>query len=131
MLGTNELKVNYNKSAEQVGEMLEEYIIKPILIRKFFNSANPKVIIIAPAKINSSTEYVKKDNKFNKKSEEQSELLEKEYKKIAERNGCFYVSALDLETGVDGLHLTEQSHRELADRVFVKVKEIFPDISAG
>ena len=43
MLGTNELKNTYNKSALEIGKILEEYFVKTILNRKSqFKESYPK-----------------------------------------------------------------------------------------
>ena len=65
MLGTNELKNTYNKSALEIGQILEEYFIKTILNRKSqFKESYPKLLIVTPPVINEYTEYCKKDNKY-------------------------------------------------------------------
>jgi lysophospholipase L1-like esterase len=125
MLGTNELKVIYNKTAEEIGIMLEQKIIKPILTRKFENAPNPKVLILAPPKVDGKLASKKFANKYDETATEKSAKLEKIYNNIAQRNGCHFLSALNLGVGDDGVHLTEESHKELSDRVYDKIKEIF------
>ena len=57
MLGTNELKNTYNKSAENIGKLLENYFVKTILSRKSqFKETYPKLLIVAPPVINEYTE---------------------------------------------------------------------------
>ena len=124
MLGTNEVKVRYNKSTTEIGEMLENYIIKPIKTRAFHNSANPKILIITPVKVNGKLANTNFESKYDESSEIKSIQLEEHFKKIAERNNCYYLSALNLETGIDGVHLTENGHKLLADMIYEKIGEI-------
>lgn len=59
MLGTNELKFTYNRSAKDIGEMLETYFVKTILNRKS-QLKNSYPLIVTPPIINEYREYCKK-----------------------------------------------------------------------
>ena len=121
MLGTNELKSDYNKSAEEIGEIFEEYFVKTILNRKSqCRDIKPRLLIVAPAIVRENEEEVKykgagiKSLKFN-------EI----YKDIAERNNCLFVDNEGLDVGPDGVHLTKESHAILANKIY---KEILDNI---
>lgn len=124
MLGTNELKESYNKTAEEVGNILEEYFVKTILKRNLYLSNNLKLLIIAPAVVKENNEYYKEDDKY-KGAEEKSKKLNDIYKDIAKRNDCYFIDNKDLETGIDGIHLTKESHKLLANKITKKIKEIY------
>ena len=125
MLGTNELKCNYNKNAKEIGNMFEEYFVKTILNRKSqINKSHPKLLIIAPPIVNDDVEYYKEDNKY-KGATEKSKELGSIYENIALKYNCYFLGNDGLETGVDGIHLTKDSHKKLAELLAVKVKEIF------
>ncbi len=124
MLGTNEVKVRYDKSSKEIGDMLENYIIKPIKSRVLHNSTNLQILIITPVKVNGKLANSNFEGKYDKTSERKSVQLEKYFREAAKRNGCHYLSALNFETGIDGVHLTEASHKNLADMVYKKIKEI-------
>lgn len=60
MIGTNELKSTYNKSAKDIGEMLEKYFVKTILNRKSqLKDSYPSLLIIAPPIVNEEQNIVK------------------------------------------------------------------------
>lgn len=124
MLGTNELKAVYDKTADEISEMLEEYFVKTILNRKSqCRDSYPKLLIVTPPLVNEETEFCKADNKYlgaSKKSEE----LDNIYKVIAERNDCYFLSNVGLETGVDGVHLSKESHRRLAEMLNEVIQKI-------
>lgn len=128
MLGTNELKSTYNKSSREIGEILEQYFVKTILNRKSqCRDTYPKLLIITPLVVRESVEYCKIDNKYlgaSKKSEELNDI----YKMISEKYNCLFVGNEDLETGIDGVHLTKESHRKLADRLNIKIREIYDNV---
>lgn len=120
MLGTNELKKSYNKTIEEIAEIFEKYFVKTILNRKSqFENKYPKLLIVAPpiAKDNGSGKYegaYEKSLKFN-------EI----YGEIAQRNNCYFVDNNSLMPGIDGVHLTIESHKLLAEKIYEKIIEIF------
>ena len=125
MLGTNELKNVYNKEAEEIGKMLEEYFVKTILNRKSqLKESYPKLLIVAPPIVNENQEYCKAQNKYLG-AMEKSKRLNNIYKEIAERYNCYFLSNEGLETGIDGVHLNKESHRKLAERLEEKITQIF------
>lgn len=46
-------------------------------------------------------------------------------KNIAEKYNCYFLSNDGLITGIDGVHLTKESHKILADLLELKIKEIY------
>lgn len=124
MLGTNELKYAYRKTPAEIGELLEEYFVKVILGRKSqMRDSYPRLIIVTPPVVNEETEYCQKNDKYLGATQKSQEL-NRIYREIAERYGCEFLSNEGLETGVDGVHLTKESHRKLAERLSEKVREI-------
>ena len=74
MLGTNELKYNFNKSAQDIGKMLEEYFVKTILNRKSqLRDSYPKLLIIAPPIVSENREY-RADDKYKGASPKSKKL---------------------------------------------------------
>ena len=115
MLGTNELKATYNKTALEIGEILEKYFIKVITNRKSqFLDKFPKLIIVAPPIVNEKTEYCK--NKYEGAYLKSLEL-NNIYKKLSEKYNCKFVNNDNLSTGIDGAHLNEESHFKLAQKI--------------
>ena len=121
MLGTNECKIRYEKSAVEIGKMFLEFILTPILTRQFYNAPNPKVIIVCPPRVRGKLAAAAFENKYDEQSEQKSIQLEKIFMEIAEKNNCKFVSALDLPVGGDGVHLTKQGHRVLAERLVAEI----------
>ena len=119
MLGTNELKKVYNKTIEEVGEIFEKYFIKTILNRKSqIEDKYAEVLIIAPpiADDDGSGKYegaLEKSMKFNEV-----------YMKIAKENNCYFIDNKFLNTGIDKVHLTKESHTILAEKIYNKIMEI-------
>ena len=125
MLGTNELKAKYQKSANNVGEMLEEYFVKTILNRKsHLKDSCPKLLIVVPPIVNENQEYCKTNNMFLGASQKSKELNDI-YKNIAKKYNCYFLSNQGLETGIDGVHLTKESHMKLAKKLEEKINQIY------
>lgn len=124
MLGTNELKYIFNKSAKDIGELLEEFFVKTILNRKSqLRDSYPKLLIIAPPIVSENREY-RADDKYKGASSKSKELNDI-YKSIAEKYNCYFLSNKDLETGIDGVHLTKESHEILAEKLSDMIKNIY------
>lgn len=125
MLGTNELKSVYNKTAEQIGNMLEEYFVKTILNRKSQIGNNyPKLLLVTPPVVNENTEYCKQKDKYLGAMQKSKEL-NLIYKNIAKKYDCYFLGNEELTTGVDGVHLTKESHKKLAEMLNIKIREIY------
>jgi len=125
MLGTNELKYVYNKSAEQIGSILEKYFVKTILNRKSqISDKYPKLLVVAPPVINESTDYCKNGDKYLMATQK-SKDLNVIYKKIAQEYNCYFLDNHLLEVGIDGVHLTKGSHKLLAELLNNMIKDIY------
>jgi len=87
----------------------EKYIVftQKLLVPEL--SKIPKFVIVAPAEID--------ENKFDgyKGATEKSKQFNKVFEKIANDNNCLFVSNKILQCGDDGIHLTTQSHKQLAN----------------
>jgi lysophospholipase L1-like esterase len=129
MLGTNELKAVYDKNPEQIGQILDEYFVKKILTRKSqFKDHYPKLLIVAPPIVNEHTSYCMEGNKYSG-ANEKSKRLNDIYQQIAANNDCLFCGNKGLETGIDGVHLTEQSHKLLAESLKKQVVQHFRSLS--
>ena len=119
MLGTNELKTMYHRTAEEIGEIFEEYFVKTIL--NHFRRPL-QLIIIAPPVVNESAP--KKDNNYVG-AQEKSEKFHQIYRSIAEKYHCPFIGNEWMETGIDGIHLNVESHEKLACRLTEQLQSLF------
>lgn len=124
MLGTNELKYTYDKTSEEIGEMLEEFFVRIILNRKSqLKNCYPQLLIVTPPIVNENQEYCKENNKYLGATNKSKEL-DGIYKKIAQKYNCYFLSNHGLETGIDGVHLTKDSHKKLANKLAKKILKV-------
>ena len=114
LLGTNELKNEYNNSIKQIGEYISDFI-KLILNRKSqFRDTTPSVILLSPPIVDETTAYCKENNKYFGATEK-SKNLAKIYKDIAEKLETGFLDTSNVSTtGIDGIHITEESHKNIA-----------------
>jgi lysophospholipase L1-like esterase len=116
-LGANELKAEFELSAEEVGNNVEVLVQTIISRPSQFRSTVPHVTIVVPAVLDESTDYAQKDNKFigaKQKSIDLKEVLAN----VAKENECSLVDIQDqLLTGVDGVHLLAESHQVLGEAI--------------
>ncbi len=121
LLGTNELKEQYNNSPKEIGKQLQEHFVTKILNRKSqFLDQYPELIIVSPPLVDESNEP---PNGLYKGAEEKSKKLNKIYSQIAEENNCAFIDGSILETGIDGVHLTIKGHQQLANLVANKINK--------
>ena len=66
----------------------------------------------------------KKDNKYLGATEK-SKQLNSIYENLAKKYNCYFLSNDGLEAGVDRVHLTEESHKKLAELLYNKIKDIY------
>lgn len=116
MLGTNDLHKNFCNSPQNSCQALQKYYIDFLKEKKVPLS---HIILVAPSIITDGQRFLK-----NKDAALLSKDFEKEYKKLAKKNGCSFVSNAGVQVGEDGLHLTEESHALLAEKVYNCIKNL-------
>lgn len=116
MLGTNELKSTFNNTAEDIVNMIDKYVNFIKNYKSQIDKTCPGIIISGLPIVQEDTAYSKKDNKYKgatQKSIELNNLLEK----YCQDNLLTYINNDDLTVGIDGVHLTKESHISLANRL--------------
>ena len=124
LLGTNDLKERFHRTAEQVTQGLEELIktIKDYGTGK--NKTNTKILIISPFLVDESVEGVKDEYLGG---EQKSRQLGKLYEEVAKRNGCDFLDTLPVvqPSKKDGYHLEPEEHQKLAEVFYSKIKSLY------
>lgn len=122
MLGSNELKSEFNLSTKGIGENLK-VLVQTIQNRSSqFRDIKPEVIIIVPPILNENTEYSLNNNKYVG-AYEKSLGFKEVYSQIAKEFDLKIVDVQDqMIVGVDGAHITEESHAILAKAVCDVIK---------
>lgn len=128
MLGTNDTKERFGSSAECIALGLKRLIAKAIAVTDSWKGAEPDILVITPQNIDRR--YIDSDvgMTMGYGCAEKSEGLAEEFENIAEMMGCHYLDANQVisakTNSIDFMHLTKEGHRQLAEAVTQKVKEI-------
>jgi lysophospholipase L1-like esterase len=129
MLGTNDLKTTYNRSAEDVAQALKQY---PEYVDKYCTDRSlkrPKIVLVSPAYMDENApkfvESMPKAGVYDEISAQKSRQFSKPIERVAKETDCvFFDAATKTQTGEDGCHLDKQSHQNLADNFEKIVKDL-------
>ncbi len=123
MLGTNELKAGFNNCASDIVKMIDKYVEFLQKYKSQIDKSTPKLIISGLPPVNELADYCKMNDKY-KGAGEKSRELSLMLKNYCSAKKIPYVDNSDLQTGIDGVHLTSDSHKLLAEKLAKMVKEI-------
>jgi len=122
MLGTNDLKQRFNRTAADIGESVS--LLAEMARNTPFGpgDANPKVLIICPPPVARLTDY---DGMFAGAVEKSRELA-RYYELAATWAGCEFLNAGDYirSSDLDGIHFEASEHAKLGQAVAGKVREM-------
>lgn len=112
MLGTNDLKIQYNRSADTIAAALKQYID---IVRA--DSPATRLLLMGPAYIDTSApqfqEYYQET--YNDASAAESRRLTQSIAALADAAGVLFFDANSVaRVGKDGIHLDEHAQYELA-----------------
>lgn len=128
MLGTNDLKTMYSRSAKDVAQALKQY---PEYVTKYCADRNlkrPRIILVSPAYMDEQApkflESMPKPGVYDEVSAQKSRQFAEPIKQIAEEMGCeFFDAGPVTKTCDDGCHLDQESHKHLAESLSSIIKE--------
>ncbi len=123
ILGINDLKTKFNRSLDEIYKALEENYILPFkTYLKESLSKIPQIIIVAPNIITKDV-CINFSEHYNEESVEKSKDFNKVYKRLAKNNNCLFIDNENLIAGIDGVHLTIESHKILAEKLYNLIKK--------
>jgi lysophospholipase L1-like esterase len=124
MLGTNDTKVQYNRSAGEITEGMRQ-LVKVVKTSNKGNKGDPpKILLIAPQAIIRNANL---PPMFDEDSIKKSEDLGEKYRQLAKEESCEFLDASLVATSshLDSLHLDETGTKSLGKaiaRVIYKMK---------
>jgi len=126
MLGTNDLKSRFSVPPADINLGIQTLIRMCRNNRETFSDGNPSILLVAPAPVNleEGTEGEEGFAGGNEKSRRLGSL----YEKTALTQGIDFI---DLGNWIsadrtDGIHLSADSHRIIAEKLSEKIREILP-----
>lgn len=118
MLGTNDLKVRFDRSAADAVQGLGKYIEA---VKKY----KARVLLVSPLILNpESPEWsFYGENCFDEESARKSKEFVGELGNLANEKGCDFMAASTVvEPGVDGIHMDEVAHKAFAEAIAANLR---------
>jgi len=126
MLGSNDLKTTFHLSAVQIAEGVGKLVnvIKTFTAEK--QGFIPKIILVSPPEIGKGIRMSPFCDAFSEKSVRESKKFGECYKNIAEKENCIFFNAAQYvyPSYEDSLHLTEDGHKVMAEKLCELVKKL-------
>lgn len=125
MLGTNDVANGAHKNAYYAAAGAERLIHEIRHWSMDQRAACPKILLLSPPLISLHLSP-DMDQVFDLQyAHEQSLLFRKYYQEVAERCGCGFLAAQAYaQAGSDGVHISAESHRRLAQAISEQVKDM-------
>lgn len=127
MLGTNDLKLEYSRTASDIAAALEGLVKLTEQYGKDKNGNAPKVMLVSPILVDDTATHFAEfySTHYDESAAIKAKELANEIQRVAEHNGCFFIDAASVaKPGDDGLHFSPESHPALGELLAKKVKEI-------
>lgn len=124
MLGTNDLKTRFSVSAFDVFVAMENLVKTILKSDAGIQFQAPQVLLVTPVPIHSVNNPDL--DQMLAGAEEKSKMLAPYYEEIAKRNQIHYLNPAGMieVNDVDGIHYTEKGHRQMAEMMVEKIREI-------
>ena len=121
MLGTNDLKTNFNQSSEMIAKNMR-LVCESIINNDYFQSKS--IILVSPSHINEQSPNLL-DSFIG--SAQASQSFSNSYRKISDDLNLYFVDASEsVKTNkIDGLHWDAMQHSDFANSLFNKIKKVF------
>ena len=123
MLGTNDLKVEFNLSAEEIAKGAKE-LCETVLNSEYLADNIPQVLLISPTLIGST--IMPDQEEFFNQAREKSHRFAEHYQKAASDLGIHFLDAAKIVTPSEGegVHWDADQHIKFGKELSVKIKEL-------
>ena len=122
MLGTNDLKHDFNLSAEQIADGARQ-VCRCVIDCEYLVDNPPQILLISPTQVELMTE--EEQGLFIGAIEKSRELAE-HYQVVAENLGIHFLDAskIVLRTDLDGVHWDADQHKAFGEALSGTIKQI-------
>lgn len=127
MLGTNDLKIEYRRSAEDIANALGGLVDDVRTYGETKTGQKPKIILVSPIEIDDQAPrfYEFYTGYYDAEAMAESKKLPEAIKKVADEKGVLFLDAATVsKPGEDGIHFSEESERPLAELITRAIKEM-------
>ena len=121
MLGTNDLKTNFNQSPEIIAKNMR-LVCESIISNDYFQSKS--IILVAPTHINENSPNLLESFVGTTSA---SKSFANSYKKISDDLNLIFLDASEsvITNEIDGLHWDAMQHSDFANSLFNKIKKVY------
>lgn len=126
MLGTNDVKIEFGRSAKQIAEATRG-LIELIQEKTKKDGKAAPILLISPIHVVDTAPRFAEfyTGMYDHGSALKSQRLANELEQLAEQTGCeFFDASTVAEPGDDGIHFSQVSHPALGEAITAKVREI-------
>jgi lysophospholipase L1-like esterase len=130
MLGGNDLKPSFGRSPEEIANALHGYVDDLETNVTDRRGRVPVTVLVGSTVVDDTAPGFRDlvgDN-YDPRHASRSRELATETRRVAEERGVLYVDASEVRPGQDGLHLTLESHAELAELVAAAIVPVFETV---
>lgn len=127
MLGTNDLKIEYRRSAEAIASALAGLIDDVRTYGETKTGESPKIILVSPIEIDDQAPRFAEfyTGYYDAESMLESKKLPEAIKKVAKEKGVAFLDAATVSMpGEDGIHFGIESERPLAELIAGEIKKL-------
>jgi lysophospholipase L1-like esterase len=128
MLGTNDLKIEFNRSPEEIAKAMKGLLADINQCAKNRAGKPPKVILVSPIHVNDQAPHFDELYSgvyYDAESVAKSRKLAAAIEAVAIEAGCFFFDASTVASaGDDGIHFSEAAHIALAGALKEQIQEI-------
>lgn len=118
MLGSNDYKIRYQASLEQVVDGMEQVIEKALSKA----SKRPEILLISPPAL--ADKVAETDAEYDNRSLKMSREISPALKSLASKNHYLFLDAAQIAVaGPDQVHMTAESHEALANAISALIKK--------
>ena len=134
MLGTNDLKIKFGLPAGDIAGSLQNMLIRTISYLQYqCKMPEPKILIASPPWLGEEVTEGIFSEFFNEDGMKKSRKLAYWYQLVAQQFGCEFLDTSETVTGLsplDHLHLSPEGHRQMAETMEKKVRQILEEQTA-
>lgn len=125
MLGTNDLKIEFNRSAEEIAQAAQGLVELIQNKTAKYNGTPAEVLLVSPILVDDDAPRHKEwySDYYNATSAEKSSELASALRLVAQTIGCQFTEAAQVaRAGEDGIHFDEASHGALGELLARKLR---------
>ena len=126
MLGSNDCKIEFERSAADIAVAVRGLVDDIRTFARDDQGNAPKILLMSPVPLDPEAAHFKElyTAYYNQQSVKVSQELSAEIAKVAQETGCAFLDGgVIAHTGVDGVHLSLESHQKIAAAVTPIIKE--------